>query len=78
MFRIVEVITGIMIIFIGLSLIAMDQLSGVGSGVEYGGIVVIGPFPILFGNSTSAIAISSIFLVIFVIFTLLAISRWRW
>lgn len=76
MFRIVEIMTGVMIILIGLSLIILDHTAE--STVQYGGVILIGPIPIIFGSSTSAIAFASIFLIIFVLFTLYTLTRWRW
>ncbi|RLG86318.1 MAG: hypothetical protein DRO15_06310 [Thermoprotei archaeon] len=50
---------GFMIVFIGIILIFIASLTGIGKGakVEGGGLVMIGPIPIVFGTSRGIVKI---------------------
>ncbi|RLI76762.1 hypothetical protein DRP05_12310 [Archaeoglobales archaeon] len=57
-----KIMIGIALIFMGISMLLISQ-----SGVEYGGIVVIGPIPIVFGTSPDMVMFSIIIAAIFLI-----------
>ncbi len=58
-----KIMVGIVLIFLGISMLIISQ-----SNVEYGGVVVIGPIPIVFSSSPEmamfSIVIAAIFLLI--------------
>ncbi|NJE54473.1 DUF131 domain-containing protein [Thermococcus sp. 21S9] len=53
---------GIVLIFIGFLLVFLGTLiSALGGGnVEGGGVIMIGPIPIVFGTSRSAVTVASV------------------
>ena len=53
---IILVFVGILLIFLGVFLSAFRA----GGKVEYGGVIVIGPIPIIFGSSSDAVKIAVI------------------
>jgi len=55
-----KVMIGIVLIFMGISMLLISQ-----SNVEYGGIVVIGPIPIVFGSSPDLVVVSIVIAAIF-------------
>ncbi len=71
--RIDYVFIGIALVFMGLSLLA---ISGISSGnVQYGGVVIIGPFPIVFGSSPSMAIfgiVFALFVIMFMLFIMIA------
>ena len=67
----VKVFSGIALIFLGLTLLIISQAEK--AEVEYGGVVVIGPIPIVFGSSVSIIA-----LVVLLAAFLLILFTLRW
>ena len=60
---------GFVLIFIGIFLILLYSFSGV--DVKTGGIIMIGPIPIIFGNDRNLILISVILSLIFMVMFLL-------
>lgn len=58
-----KIMVGVVLIFLGISMLIISQ-----SNVEYGGVVVIGPIPIVFSSSPEmaifSIVIAAIFLLI--------------
>lgn len=62
-----KIMVGIVLIFLGISMLIISQ-----SNVEYGGVVVIGPIPIVFSSSPEmamfSIVIAAIFLLIAYVF----------
>ncbi len=66
-----KVFVGITLVFIGLTLLAIGSISN----VQYGGVVLIGPFPIVFGSSPGMAYFALIFALIMFIFLILAV-RW--
>ncbi|RLI74700.1 TIGR00304 family protein [Archaeoglobales archaeon] len=58
-----KIMIGIVLIFMGMSMLLISQ-----SNVEYGGIVIIGPIPIVFGSSPDmaifSIVIAAILLIL--------------
>ncbi|WP_290902075.1 DUF131 domain-containing protein [Ferroglobus sp.] len=67
----VKVFSGIALIFLGLTLLIISQAEK--AEVEYGGVVIIGPIPIVFGSSVSIIA-----LVVLLAAFLLILFTLRW
>ena len=67
----VKVFSGIALIFLGLTLLIISQTEK--AEVEYGGVVIIGPIPIVFGSSVSIIA-----LVVLLAAFLLILFTLRW
>lgn len=65
-----KIMLGIVLIFMGVSMLVISQ-----SNVEYGGIVVIGPIPIVFGSSPDMAVFS---IIIAAIFLVLAYAFMRW
>ncbi|RLF91308.1 hypothetical protein DRN46_01760 [Thermococci archaeon] len=57
------VIIGLVLVLIGL----LVSILGEGGRTKFGGVVIIGPIPIAFGNSPMIIAISIILAFIFVV-----------
>lgn len=67
--RIDYVFVGIALVFMGLSLLALT--SSISSGnVQYGGVIIIGPFPIVFGSSPSMAIFGVVFAVLVIVFML--------
>ncbi|BES81430.1 TIGR00304 family membrane protein [Pyrodictium abyssi] len=64
---------GIALIFIGMLLVFMGVFYSIirssGKG-EYGGVVVIGPFPIVFGTSSDAVKIAVIGAIVMMVLAL--------
>jgi|Deesub1362A_J573_1020465.scaffolds.fasta_scaffold00050_49 uncharacterized protein (TIGR00304 family) len=63
---------GIAVILMGLSLIVLDNIA---ENVEYGGVVLIGPIPIVFGSSSEMAGIT---ILIAAIFFAIMFLMWRW
>ena len=76
-----ELVTmGFLLVFIGMILIFIGMLTGITKEakgeVKGGGIILIGPFPIIFGSDTESVK-TVILLTIFLILLVLFIST-RW
>ncbi len=74
------VIAGIILIFVGVMLVFIGSLAGVFSGgktgkAEAGGVVLIGPIPIIFGTSWRAAVIASILAIILLVLALVLMRR---
>ncbi len=70
-----KVFSGLVMVMLGISLLALSTLSTSNySNSEYGMVLIIGPFPIILASSPQ-IAILLIFLVLIVI--LLPVLLWR-
>lgn len=75
------IFAGFIVIFIGMILIFVGMLSEITKAkgeVKGGGIILIGPFPIIFGTdkeSVKGIILLTMALIIFV-FALLFLTRW--
>ncbi len=67
--RIDLILAGFILLMIGLSMISLSS-----ANTEFGGIILIGPIPIIFGNSADA-AVSAAFIGIVLLFLLLGLSR---
>lgn len=67
-----KVFTGFVILMLGISLLLLS--SSQNYGAEYGGVVVIGPFPIVFASSPDIATFMILIAIIFVLLPLL----WRW
>ncbi len=67
--RIEFIFVGIALILIGIALLS---LSG---NVEYGGVVIIGPFPIVFGSSPDMVVFGVVLTLILLTFLIL-LARW--
>ena len=67
----VKVFAGIMIIMLGFILLTISQFEN----VEYGGVVIIGPIPIVFASSQPILMFLVIASFIFILFLVLTL-RW--
>lgn len=63
------VFAGFILLMMGLSLITLSS-----ANVEYGGIILIGPIPIVFGSS-SELAVSAALIGIVILFFLLGLGK---
>lgn len=64
------ILSGIIIIFIGIIILFVGtalQASSKNSEVHTGGIILIGPIPIIFGNDKSLIVIGVVFAIIIMV-----------
>lgn len=64
------IISGIIVIFVGILLVFIGtalQASSKTSEVHTGGVILIGPIPIIFGNDKSLIIIGVVFAIIIMI-----------
>jgi len=75
--RIIWILIGMVLVVMGLSLLPFAMIEGV-KEVKYGGLIVIGPFPILFGNSEDITLLAGILGVILLMIMLLTILSLRW
>lgn len=66
-----KVFTGFVILMLGVSLLF---LSSIQANTEYGGVIIIGPFPIVFASNPDIATFMILIAVIFVLLPLL----WRW
>lgn len=72
------VVTGIIVIFIGIILVVIGsalQSTSQNEKVYTGGVILIGPIPIIFGNDKSLIVGAMIFAVVIIILWYLLIYR---
>jgi len=72
--RVEKVFAGITLIFMGLALLMISSAASMGD-VEYGGVIIIGPFPIIFGSSLDMAVFGIVFAVILILL-MLAFLRW--
>jgi len=63
------IFAGFILLMVGLSLITLSS-----ANVEYGGIILIGPIPIVFGSSAE-LAVSAALIGIVILFFLLGLSK---
>ncbi len=68
--RIELIFMGIALIMIGVALMAMST-----ANVEYGGVIIIGPFPIVFGSSPNMVTFGVV-LAVMLIVLMLILMRW--
>ena len=68
--RIDLIFVGIALIFIGIALLGLNA-----GHVHYGGVIIIGPFPIVFGSSPD-IVIFGIVLALILLTFMLILARW--
>ncbi len=61
---------GIALIFIGIALLGLSA-----NNVQYGGVIIVGPFPIVFGSSPDMVILGVVLAVILLIFMLILV-RW--
>ncbi|MGB9978009.1 TIGR00304 family membrane protein [Methanobacterium sp.] len=72
------VITGIIVIFVGIILVIIGtalQSTSQNEEVHTGGVILIGPIPIIFGNDKSLIVGAMIFAVVIIILWYLLVYR---
>lgn len=72
------VLTGIIIIFIGIIILFVGtalQSSSKNSEVHTGGVILIGPIPIIFGNDKSLIVIGIVFAIVIMVLWYLLFYR---
>jgi len=70
--RIDKVFMGFALMFMGIALL---MLSTANANVQYGGVVIIGPIPIVFGSSVD-MAVFGVFLAVFILMAILLLMRW--
>jgi len=70
--RIDKVFMGFALMFMGIALL---MLSTANTNVQYGGVVIIGPIPIVFGSSVD-MAVFGVFLAVFILMAILLLMRW--
>lgn len=68
--RIDLIFMGIAFIMIGIALLSLSS-----ANVEYGGVVIIGPLPIVFGSSANMVALGIVLAVMLILLTLM-LMRW--
>ncbi len=75
----VLVIAGIIVIFVGIILIligtALQSTSSKNEEIHTGGVILIGPIPIIFGNDRNLIISAMIFAVVIIVLWYLLIYR---
>ncbi len=74
------IMAGIILILVGVTLVFIGSLAGIFSGgkagkAEAGGVVLIGPIPIIFGTSWRAAVFASILAIVLLIFALVLMRR---
>ncbi len=62
------------LIFMGIALLMISSVMHA-ANVQYGGVVIIGPFPIVFGSSLDMAVFGIVFAVIMILI-MLAMLRW--
>ncbi len=72
--QIEKVFAGITLIFMGLALLMISSAVH-SANVQYGGVIIIGPFPIVFGSSLDMAVLGIIFAVIMLLI-MLTLLRW--
>ncbi len=72
--QIEKVFVGITLIFMGLALLMISSAVH-SANVQYGGVIIIGPFPIVFGSSLDMAVFGIIFAVIMLLI-MLTLLRW--
>ncbi len=72
--RVEKVFAGIVLVFMGISLLMISAAMH-SANVQYGGVVIIGPFPIAFGSTPSMAAFAIIFGAVMLLI-LLTLLRW--
>ena len=75
--RVIWILIGIFLVMIGLTLLPFAMIEDV-KDVKYGGLIVIGPFPILFGNSQEMVLLAGIIGIILLVLLVLMILSLRW
>ncbi len=71
------IFTGAVVLCIGLLLIILGVVleTSQESNVDYGGFILIGPVPILFGNSKQAVTLAAIGTVVLIAIALLLVNQ---
>ena len=72
--RIEKVFIGITLLFMGLALLAVSSMMN-SANVQYGGVIIIGPIPIVVGSSPG-MAIFGIMFAIVMLLIVLSMMRW--
>jgi len=72
--RVEKVFAGIVLVFMGVALLMISSAMHT-ANVQYGGVVIIGPFPIIFGSSLDMAVFGIVFAVIMILI-MLAMLRW--
>ncbi len=72
--RVEKVFAGIVLVFMGIALLMISSAMRA-ANVQYGGVVIIGPFPIIFGSSLDMAVFGIVFAVIMILI-MLAMLRW--
>ncbi len=72
--RIEKVFMGITLIFMGLALLMIASAMH-SANVQYGGVIIIGPFPIVFGSSPGMALFGVMFAIVILLMTLMLL-RW--
>ncbi len=72
--QIEKVFVGITLIFMGLALLMISSAVH-SANVQYGGVIIIGPFPIVFGSSLD-MAVFGIIFALIMLLIMLTLLRW--
>jgi uncharacterized protein (TIGR00304 family) len=72
---VVVIILGILLIFLGAALQITSKSGGTGE-VQAGGVVMIGPIPIIFGTNKNITTISIVLAIILMVLAYLLFYRW--
>ncbi|AEG17948.1 TIGR00304 family membrane protein [Methanobacterium paludis] len=72
---VVVIILGILLIFLGTALQITSKSGGTGE-VQAGGVVMIGPIPIIFGTNKNITTISIVLAIILMVLAYLLFYRW--
>jgi len=64
--NVLKVFMGLMLVFIGITMLSISTLQN----VQVGGVVMIGPIPIVFGTSPSMALFALIVVLVFIVFSL--------
>ena len=75
--KVIWIFIGIFLVMIGLTLLPFAMIEEV-KDVKYGGLIVIGPFPIIFGNSQDITLLAGVLGIILLMIMLLIILSLRW
>lgn len=72
---VVVIILGILLIFLGTALQITSKSGGTGE-VQAGGVIMIGPIPIIFGTNKNVTTISIVLAIILMVLAYLLFYRW--
>ncbi len=71
--RVEKVFLGMVLLFMGLALLTLSSIPS--SNVQYGGVIIIGPIPIVVGSSPG-MAVFGIMFAAIMLLIIIAMMRW--